>query len=101
METLAYCFVVITIFLTSSLLFRWNDRPGPDLQNSAVMQALVEEQNARVHGQTTGKIQSASGSKQGLSFKVLQWLTGTDSEDNSETASNCKSVCSLWRRIDD
>ena len=63
------------------------------------MQALVEEQNARVHGQTTGKIQSASGSKQGLSFKVLQWLTGTDSEDNSETASNCKSVCSLWRRI--
>lgn len=55
------------------------------------MQALAEEQNARMQGQTTGRIQSASGSKQGLSFKVLQWLTGTDSEDNSETASNCKS----------
>jgi len=52
------------------------------------MQALAEEQNARMQGQTTGRIQSASGSKQGLSFKVLQWLTGTDSEDNSETASN-------------
>lgn len=54
------------------------------------MTALVEEQNAQMHGRTSGKIHSANtGSKQGLSFKVLQWLTGTDSEDGSETTSNC------------
>ncbi|KAF6040288.1 SYNPO2L [Bugula neritina] len=68
---------------------RWNDRPGPDLRNSAVMAALVEEQNAQERGRSTGRIHNAnSGSKQGLSFKVLQWLTGTDSEDGSETTSN-------------
>lgn len=70
---------------------RWNDKAGPDLQNSAVMAALMDEQNAQVHGSTTGRIHSTNGgSKQGLSFKVLQWLTGTDSEDGSETTSNCE-----------
>lgn len=70
---------------------RWNDRPGPDLQNSAVMAAIMEEQRAQEQGYTSGRIRSAdAGSKQGLSFRVLQWLTGTDSEDNSETMSNCE-----------
>jgi len=61
------------------------------------MAALVEEQNAQERGRSTGRIHNAnSGSKQGLSFKVLQWLTGTDSEDGSETTSNCKqSSCSI------
>ena len=77
--------ILIFPFSTSS----WDDKASPNLQNSAVMTALMEEQDAQLHGQTSGRIQPTGPSKQGLSFKVLQWLTGTDSEDNSETTSNC------------
>ncbi|XP_067950821.1 uncharacterized protein [Watersipora subatra] len=71
---------------------RWSDNPRQNLQNSAVMAALLEEQQAQMHGSTTGRIHNVSssgkGKKQGLSFQVLQWLTGTTSEDESETTSN-------------
>ncbi|XP_067936045.1 uncharacterized protein [Watersipora subatra] len=66
---------------------RWDDKSALE-NNSALLVALKQEQQAQLQGQTTGRIQNTGNSKATLPADMLNWLASDEDSFSSQSDSS-------------